>query len=235
MFEDSASPSSAATPQRSVDRRRAATRDEILAAAWELCREHGLAGLSLRDLAERVGMRAPSLYSYVASKDDIYDLMFAQGQREMAEALDGLPGGSGTREHFRRANHVFFRFCVSDAVRYQLMFQRTLPGFVPSNESYELALANLQRLADELRAAGATDPRHVDLWTAIMTGLTDQQLSNDPGGDRWERLLDETIDMFCDHVGIAPTPDASTRTRARPDRTGHRTTTRTSERPRSRS
>lgn len=23
-----------------------------------------------------------------------------------------------------------------------------------------------------------------------MTGLTDQQLSNDPGGDRWERLLD---------------------------------------------
>lgn len=23
-----------------------------------------------------------------------------------------------------------------------------------------------------------------------MTGLTDQQLSKDPGGDRWERLLD---------------------------------------------
>lgn len=198
-------------PTRPADRRRAATRDEIVAAAWQLCREHGLATLSLRDLAERVGMRAPSLYSYVSSKDDIYDLMFAQGQRAMAELLDSLPDDPDPRELFRRGNHAFFGFCTSDPIRYQLMFQRTLPGFTPSPESYGLAIANLERLAANLRAAGATDPRHVDLWTAIMTGLTDQQLSNDPGGDRWRRLLDEAIDMFCDHVGIPPSgsPTAS--------------------------
>src|SRR6478672_7500756 len=44
--------------------RHEATRTEIVEAAWELVRTEGLAGLSLRDLAQRVGMQAPSLYSY---------------------------------------------------------------------------------------------------------------------------------------------------------------------------
>jgi AcrR family transcriptional regulator len=42
--------------------RREATRAEILEAAWELARQQGLAGLSLRDIAAKIGMRPPSLY-----------------------------------------------------------------------------------------------------------------------------------------------------------------------------
>ena len=52
---------------------------------------------------------------------------------------------------------------------------------------------------------GVDDLRHLDLWTAVITGLTDQQISNDPGGDRWGRLLDEAVDMFRDHAGVPPT------------------------------
>ena len=51
-----------------------------------------------------------------------------------------------------------------------------------------------------------TDPRFLDLWTAISTGLVDQQISNDPGGDRWTRLIDEAVDLFCDHAGVPPDP-----------------------------
>ena len=29
-----------------------------------------------------------------------------------------------------------------------------------------------------------------------MTGLAGQQISNDPGGDRWERLIDRAVDML---------------------------------------
>jgi hypothetical protein len=39
----------------------------------------------------------------------------------------------------------------------------------------------------------------MDLLTAIGTGLIDQQLSNDPGGDRWLRLIDEAAEMFVTH------------------------------------
>src|SRR6478609_2358376 len=56
--------------------RREAIRQEILAAAWASAQENGLAGLTLRDIADRVGMQPPSLYSHFASKNAIYDAMF---------------------------------------------------------------------------------------------------------------------------------------------------------------
>ena len=54
--------------------RREATRAEIIEAAWTLARENGLAGLALKDVAARIGMRPPSLYWYFDSKHAIYDL-----------------------------------------------------------------------------------------------------------------------------------------------------------------
>lgn len=189
-----------------AERRRARTRADILDAAWQLCREEGLAALSLRELARRVGLRAPSLYSYVESKDDIYDAMFAEGQRQLLEHMAFLPEDRAlTREDFRAGAHAFFAFCTADPVRYQLLFQRTIPGFEPSPEAYALAQEVLGRLGRQLASAGIDDPRHLDLWTAVMTGLTDQQISNDPGGDRWARLLDEVVDLFCDHAGVPRT------------------------------
>jgi AcrR family transcriptional regulator/predicted acylesterase/phospholipase RssA len=68
-------------PPDRVAVRRQATRELIVAAAWDLARETGLTGFTLRQLAERVGMRAPSLYEYFTGKDAIYDAMFAQGNR----------------------------------------------------------------------------------------------------------------------------------------------------------
>jgi AcrR family transcriptional regulator len=189
-----------------LERRRSRARDEILDAAWALCREHGLAQLSLRDLAARVGMRAPSLYSYFDSKDAIYDAMFAQGQHQFTTAVVPDPDPGAGRDAFRRAARAFLAFCTSDPVRYQLLFQRILPTFVPSEASYALAVAHLDRAGEAMREAGVTEPRHLDLWTALLTGLVDQQISNDPGGDRWERLLDEAVDLFCDHVGIPADP-----------------------------
>jgi hypothetical protein len=48
--------------------------------------------------------------------------------------------------------------------------------------------------------AGGDEPADLDLFTAITTGLIDQQISNDPGGDRWYRLLDDALDMFFAHI-----------------------------------
>lgn len=190
-------------------RRRDATRAEILEAAWELCREQGLAALSLRDLAGRVGLRAPSLYSYFDSKVAIYDAMFRQGYEVFAARLDERIGDQpASRSLLRAGVHTFFDFCAEDPVRYQLLFQRTIPDFEPSPESYAVAVDVLDGTARALEELGVDDPRHVDLWTAMFTGLISQQLANDPGGDRWGRLLDEALDLFCDHVGI-PTEEES--------------------------
>jgi len=189
------------TPSR--DRRaerHEATRAEILEAAWEQVRAEGLAALSLRDLARRVGMQAPSLYSYFDSKHAIYDAMFAQGAQDFLERERAVETTGDALRDLQAGSRIFVGFCTEDPVRYQLMFQRTIPGFEPSPESYAISVEALQVVRDRLAEAGLTDPRDLDLFTAIGAGITAQQISNDPGGDRWTRLVDEAIEMFFEHV-----------------------------------
>ena len=180
--------------------RHAATRAEIVGAAWELARTNGLAGLSLRDLARAVGMQAPSLYGYFDSKVAIYDAMFAQGATEYLESQRQLVLSGDPLADLKAGMHFFVKFCTSDPVRYQLLFQRTIPDFEPSPESFSIAVDGLAATRDRLKDMGFTDPAVLDLLTAIGTGLTDQQISNDPGGDRWVRLVDEAMEMFFTHV-----------------------------------
>ena len=177
--------------------RREATKAEILDAAWEMVREDGLAALSLRDLAARVGMRAPSLYQYFDSKNAIYDAMFKQGaEAALATRAHLADAPADTPELLKRIAHLFFEFATSDPARSQLLFQRTIPGFEPSPESYAPAVEFLQQLHAIFAERGITDPDAADTWTALLSGLINQQISNDPGGDRWARLIDRSVDMF---------------------------------------
>jgi AcrR family transcriptional regulator len=194
--------------------RREATRQEILDAAWALVREHGLAGLSLRDVAKAVGMQPPSLYGYFDSKSAIYDAMFADGYRQLLE-LRVQAEVPKDDDDFKAAARAYFEFCTADPARYQLLFQRTIPGFEPSAESMALAVQALSGAKRGLATIGIEEARALDLYTALMTGLTDQQISNDPGGDRWGRLLDEVLDMFLDHVRSAAPPPAPTKKKGR--------------------
>lgn len=187
--------------------RRQETLTEIVAASWELVREHGLAGLSMRDLGERVGMRAQSIYSYFDSKDDIYDAMFLEGYQAFAESMnhaveeaqpDSDPVGA-----VRITAHCFVEFCTSDPVRYQLLFQRTIPGFEPSPQTWAVAQEVYEQIRQLLTAIGISDQATVDLWTAMLTGLTDQQISNDPGGDRWTKLVDRAVELVLTDAHLA--------------------------------
>lgn len=186
-------------------RRHQVTRQEILRAAWELARERGLTGWSLRDLASAVGMQAPSLYVYFPGKHGIYDAMFADGYQQMlARTEEWASQDLSAVELVRDAAHRYVDFAVSDPARTQLLFQRVIPGFVPSDDSYALARQVLDTFTGVLGDAGISDPAAGDLWTALLAGLANQQISNDPGGDRWTRLIDDAVDMFL--VRFAPQP-----------------------------
>jgi len=196
-----------------VAERREATRGEIIEAAWQLAQEQGLAEFTLRDLAERVGMRAPSLYTHFESKNAIYDAMFGQAWRDyeqiaLAELVE-LP--QAPRAAIRRAARVFFNYAVANPARQQLMNQRTIPGFVPSADSYAPAVRVFELGQQIFRSLGLTDSSDFDIFTAIVAGLINQQLANDPGGTRWSALLDSAIDVWADGLGLPPNPPAENR------------------------
>ena len=196
-----------------VAERREATRAEILQVAWDLAQEQGLAEFTLRDLAERVGMRAPSLYTHFESKHAIYDAMFGQAwsdyeQVALAE-LATLP--QAPRAVIRRAARVFFDFAVANPARHQLMNQRTIPGFEPSVESYAPAVRVLELGQQLFRDLGVSDTSDFDIFTAIIDGMINQQLANDPGGTRWSALLDRAVDIWADGVGLPRDPPTESR------------------------
>ena len=197
------------------ERRRRSAREAIIDTAWTLVGEEGLAGLSLRDLARRAGITTPTVYAYFPSKSAIYDAMFARAATQLADRLAQPFNTGDPRELLTAGVRRFAEFCTSDPARYQLLFQRTLPGFEPSPESFQPAVHALAQAHAWLAGNGITDPRHIDMWTALVTGLIDQQVSNDPGGERWTRLVDEAMDMFVAHC--QPTR-ASRPTTSRPSR-----------------
>lgn len=190
------------SPSR-IEQRREGVRSEIIDAAWAIARTEGLGSIGMRQLGAAVGMRAPSLYEYFPGKDAIYDAMFAEGNRLLAEGYEGLPDPAdvGARAVLIEATRRFLEFCNADEVRFQLLFQRSVPGWAPSEEAYDIAVANLEALGELLVRCGIDDDASRDLWTAILTGLASQQVTNDPGGDRWTKLIEPTVDMFLHAAG----------------------------------
>lgn len=154
-------------------------------------------GWSLSELGAAVGMRAPSLYVYFANKDAIYDELFAQGCRELLDLLRRVVDeGKTPTEQFRDGSRVFLEFAVADPARLQLLFLRVIPTFIPSQDSYALAMQITELLTENLYQLGITDGAAADLWTATLTGLATQQVSNEPGGQRWVQLVDRAALAF---------------------------------------
>jgi AcrR family transcriptional regulator len=183
----------------SVADRRAQRRAQILAAAWDIAAEAGLAAVTLHEVARRVGIRQPSLYGHVTSKLDLYDAMFAQAYEQLLARLDAPPPSGSARDQLMRLSRVVLEFAVESPPRQQLLFQRTVPGFEPSPDSYALAKRLVDRCAGLLSALGAGTAAHGDVFTALVAGLGAQQIANDPGGDRWTRHLEPLLDIFLDH------------------------------------
>ena len=190
----------AATPRA---RRHAQTQREILDAAWRLAEQTGVAGLSFREVAREVGMKAPSLYTYFDSKDALFDAMFAEGYHQLGAAVsewtDEVAGAEPVAALGTVLGH-WIRFCQASLARYQLMFTRAIPGWTPSEAAYAVSVAEYERMQNALVDLGITRPEDLDLYTAVASGLAAQQIANDPNGDRWVRLAPDAARMFLDDV-----------------------------------
>ena len=155
---------------------------EILDAAWGLMAREGVAEVSVREVARSVGFRQQSLTYYFPTKHELLDALFADGFADLARVFEQLPKTDDSVEAVVDFAVTVVDYCVKYPARYHLMFQRTIPGFQPSEESHEVALRVLGELAGRLDAAGVTDPADVALVRGLISGLAAEQTANDPGG-----------------------------------------------------
>ena len=190
-----------APPVSRTQLRRQETTARIVAAAWDLAGDKGVAGFSLAELAARLGMRAPSLYSYFPSKNAIYDAMFADGNRMLQDRALALPDQVDAREFLVAVATLFVDFATEDPARYSLLFGVPVPRWQPAPEAYAVAVQTYEDI--RLRFTRYHDiaaQEHLDLWTGLVAGLMAQQVSNDPTGDRWKRLIEPVVDLYLGYV-----------------------------------
>jgi len=191
-------------------RQRQATIEEILEIAREEMREKGAAALSLGVIARRMGMKTPSLYNYFASKDAIYDALFKRGYEMYAQISDERRRRGGTAvERIENGFLDYMRFAQENPDLYQIMFQRPIPGFVPSEESYAVSLEMLAKGHEEARSiaeSGELDfgslpvEDAINLMIALMHGLTEMHMANNPelpvGQGRYGKLIPEAVNLL---------------------------------------
>lgn len=170
-------------------RRRAETLEEILGIALEVMAEEGVAGLSLSEVARRLGVRPPSLYKYFPSRHAVYDALFERGQRAYLEAVRaGAAGHEPGLAAMAAALEAGARWVMANQVLAQLMFWRPVPGFEPSERAYAPALEVHAHMTALTRAAIERGELHPDaageeglaLGSSLIAGLLSQQLANEP-------------------------------------------------------
>ena len=181
----------------------------IVEAARAVMRERGVADLSLREVARRVSMQAPSLYEYFPSKAALYDALFLAGFRLFrARFLQGQEGASTFWEQTQARFEGYMGFAREHPDLYQLIFEHPVPGFAPSDETMAESLALLERFTGRIAEAiesgeiapGLSAAQSRDLLIAMMHGLTAQHLANDadapPGGGRYGGLIEPALALF---------------------------------------
>ncbi len=170
-------------------RRRQETIDEILEIAREVMTEEGVNGLSLAEVARRLGVQPPSLYKYFPSLMAIYDALFYEGQRANLEALrSGMQGAEPGLDALTAGLEASGRWCLANRAVAELLFWRPVPSFHPSPEAFAVSaeMVQLQRgaLADAVAKGqlgpGATEEGAIFLVSTLIVGVLSQAFANEP-------------------------------------------------------
>lgn len=203
-------------------RRRQETIEEAIDAAVAVMGEQGAAGLSLGEVARRMGIRTPSLYVYFAAKNALYDAVFARGWREVGAVMEQTYGRldevDDLPDFLLSSGETFVRWSLEHPAYTQLMAWRPVPGYEPSPQAYELAVQVFDRgraMFAELQDRGLFRP-DIDLdeamraWTVLISGVITQQLANAPqqryDDGTFTTLLPGLVELFLLKYGAKGRP-----------------------------
>ena len=190
-------------------RRRQDTIEEILDIAQDVMDEHGVNGLTLSEVARRLGVQPPSIYKYFDSLMAVYDALFRRGNLAHLEILrEAMAGAEPGLDALTAALEASGRWCLANRPIAQLMFWRPIPAFEPAPESMapSVEMISLQRqaLADAVAAgqlgADADSDEALYVLSVLISGVTGQAMANEPdvawGEGRFTPLLPKLIALF---------------------------------------
>jgi len=159
---------------------------EIVAVARDLLEDEGLDALSMRGLADRLGIRAPSLYKHFADKQALETAIVAEALVEFAETIEAAVANAD--QPLLALGAAYRRVAHEHPHLYRLMTERPLQRDLlpPGTE---------ERGAQPLHDAAGGDPDLARAAWAFAHGMTNLELNGrfPPGADldaAWTRGLE---------------------------------------------
>jgi len=181
-------------------------REEILAAAERLLIETGdQEAVSIRAVADAVGVTPPSIYLHFADKTELIFAICAKHFAELDRVLEeAAAGAADPLESLRLRGRAYVRFGVDHPEEYRILFM-TRPAATPEDwdEARVMESASFHHLVQAVQAAidagaiGAVDPLTVSfgLWASVH-GLTSLLVAKPAMlGPYQEALIDHVVDV----------------------------------------
>lgn len=160
------------------DRERQAVAASILDAARDLFVAEGYQSVSIRKIAERIEYSPAAIYSYFASKDDIFLALAAEGFHRLDDKVQSAMRTGDPLDDVRANWWAFYEFSQEQPAYFQLMFvDRSVPRITQQWEGFEFlqqmlgnAVAAIQRAIDAGQLPKTLSPNvamHM-LWAALI-------------------------------------------------------------------
>lgn len=166
----------------------------VVAAGAALADEVGFATLTMGALAERVGVRTPSLYKHIAGQDDLNRRIAALALTQAADAIGAAVQGCAGREALGAAARAFRDFVLAHPGRYAATI-----GAEPTGPDDPLAVAGARLLEAFTAVLRGYDVPPTDLEHALRAlrsffhGFATLQVAH---GFRWSVDVDESFEWL---------------------------------------
>ncbi len=184
--------------------------DVVVTRAAAIVDEIGWERLTLAVVAERLGVRLPSLYKHIASLDGLRRDLAVLATRELADALGAAAVGRASTDALHAAAEAYRNFALAHPGRYAATVRAPAPDDIEHAEAVD---AVLRVVFSVLAGYGLAGDDAIDAVRALRAGLHGFVTLEAGGGFAMprdvERSYHRLIEAFDASFMAGRTPDNS--------------------------
>lgn len=133
-------------------------KETLIDEAFAVIEESGVEGLSLREVARRLGVSHQAPYKHFPSRDHILAAVVARCFEEFAAHLEARPTRSDPFEDLGQMGLAYLEYAQANPLKYRLMFNSPLPDVTEHKEMLEHAQHGFSLLHRRLQTMTLRDP-----------------------------------------------------------------------------
>lgn len=179
-------------------------RRKLLDVASDLLVTSGPESLSMRRIATEAGCSTTVIYTMFGSKEGLAEALYLEGFERFRRRLEAVPSRGSALEHLTALGPAYREAALAEPGYYALMFERAIPGFMPSERARTLARAALNildRVIADCISSGyivPTQPRKIAdaLWAAAQGAIGLERAGHLRDSGTYEAVTHATISRY---------------------------------------